>query len=86
MSATTVPPEIDAPVTEPTATVDVRQSPPPEPLRRTLEKLESMDGGVLLQYNDRVPQMLFPKLDDRGFDYDYTETDDGAVTAIWEAE
>lgn len=84
MPATTVPSEIDAPETEPAATVDVRQSPPPEPLRRTFEELESLEEGVLLQYNDRVPQMLFPKLEDRGFAYDYTETEDGAVTAIWE--
>lgn len=39
-----------------------------------------MDNGVLVQYNDRVPQFLYPKLDDRGYEY---ETDDAVVTAIW---
>jgi hypothetical protein len=41
------------------------------------------DETVLIQYNDRAPQFLFPKLQDRGYAHDTVETDDGVVTAIW---
>ena len=34
------------------------------------------DGLVLVQLNDRVPQYLYPKLTDRGYEYETTETDD----------
>jgi uncharacterized protein (DUF2249 family) len=56
---------------------DARDLPPPEPLKRTLERLAEMDDGlVLVQLNDRVPQHLYPKLTDRGYEYETTETDD----------
>jgi uncharacterized protein (DUF2249 family) len=96
---------LDAPSGRPTSEIDVRQSPPPEPLTRTLERLTELHDGaadetaadsdstgrdttpsgppVVLQHNDRVPRHLFPKLDDRGFEYDYVETADHVVTAIW---
>ncbi|MFB6124275.1 MAG: DUF2249 domain-containing protein [Haloferacaceae archaeon] len=74
----------DAPADRPTETMDVRQAPPPEPLRRTLERLAELDDGtVLVQLNDRAPQHLFPKLDDRGYRHETVETDDAVVTAIW---
>jgi len=77
----------DAPADRPTETLDVADLGPPEPLRRTLELLgELSDETVLVQRNDRVPQFLFPKLDDRGYAYDAVETDDGVVTAIWVAD
>ncbi len=63
--------------------LDVRDLPPPEPLQKTLERLEAMDDdGVLIQVNDRVPQHLFPMLEERGYAY---ETTDGnpVYTAIW---
>jgi hypothetical protein len=43
---------------------------------------------VLVQYNDRTPQFLFPRLEDRGFAYAAVETDatDAVVTAIWPAD
>jgi hypothetical protein len=41
------------------------------------------DATVFIQLNDRVPKLLFPKLDDRGIDYETTETDEGVVTAMW---
>jgi uncharacterized protein (DUF2249 family) len=75
--------ETDAPSTTEHELLDVRDLPPPEPLKRTLETLAELDGGVLLQVNDRVPQHLFPRLDERGFAYDAVEREDGVVTAIW---
>ncbi|MFW6318038.1 MAG: DUF2249 domain-containing protein [Halorubrum sp.] len=81
---TTVPEGTDAPTDRPVETLDVADLGPPEPLRRTLELLADLpDDTVLVQRNDRVPQFLFPKLEDRGYAYDAVETDDGVVTAIW---
>ncbi|WP_336325703.1 DUF2249 domain-containing protein [Halovenus sp. HT40] len=74
-----------APTGTPVERLDVRELGPPEPLKQTLETLVEMDGGVLVQYNDRVPQFLFPKLDDRGYEYETIETDDAVVTTIWES-
>jgi uncharacterized protein (DUF2249 family) len=74
----------DAPTTRPTETMDVREAPPPEPLRRTLERLADLDDRtVLVQLNDRAPQHLYPKLDDRGYRYETVDTDDAVVTAVW---
>jgi len=79
----------DAPAGGETVSLDVRELGPPKPLRRTLERVETLgDSDVLVQYNDRSPQFLFPKLDDRGFAYAPVETDatDAVVTAIWPAD
>ena len=79
--------ETDAPTDRPVETLDVADLGPPEPLRRTLELLADLPAEtVLVQRNDRVPQFLFPKLDDRGYAHDTIETDDGVVTAIWVAD
>lgn len=77
-----------APVRGETVSLDVRELKPPKPLRETLERVQALgDGDVLVQYNDRAPQFLFPRLDDRGFGYAAVETDetDAVVTAIWPA-
>lgn len=64
--------------------VDVRDLAPPKPLQETLETLGSMDDdGVLVQVNDRVPQHLFPKLEERGYAHKSTG-DDPVYTAIWQ--
>lgn len=73
----------DAPTDSPVETLDVRQLGPPEPLSETLERLAGMDDGVLVQVNDRVPQFLYPKLDDRGYEYETSEHGDATVTLIW---
>jgi len=76
----------DAPANRPVETLDVRELGPPEPLRRTLELLADLpDETVLVQRNDRAPQFLYPKLEDRGYAYETGETDDAVVTAIWAA-
>jgi uncharacterized protein (DUF2249 family) len=77
-----------APADGETVALDVRDLGPPEPLRETLERVEALgDGEVLLQYNDRTPRFLFPKLEDRGYAYAAVETaaTDAVVTAIWPA-
>ena len=79
----------DAPTSGETVSLDVRNLGPPKPLRETLERVETLgDGDVLVQYNDRTPQFLFPRLEDRGFAYAAVETDatDATVTAIWPAD
>ncbi|WP_096388950.1 DUF2249 domain-containing protein [Halopenitus persicus] len=85
MEATTAVSETDAPTDRPTETLDARDLPPPRPLKDTLERLAALDDGtVLVQLNDRAPQHLYPKLEDRGYVYETVEADDGAVvTAIW---
>ncbi len=78
----------------PVEVLDVRELSPPGPLKETLELLTELpEETVLVQLNDRAPQFLYPKLDDRGYTY-VTATDpgptflgvqtDGAVvSAIW---
>lgn len=74
----------DAPIDAPRETLDARELPPPQPLQNTLERLTELDDEtVLVQQNDRVPQHLFPKLDDRGYIYETIETENGVVTVIW---
>lgn len=76
----------DAPDDAPTRELDVRSMGPPKPLTETLETLAEIDDGeVVVQFNDRAPQMLYPKLEDRGFAYDTVEGDDVTVTTIWKA-
>ncbi|EMA72174.1 DUF2249 domain-containing protein [Halorubrum distributum] len=79
----------DAPTDGEAVSLDVRNLGPPKPLRETLERVETLgDGDVLVQYNDRTPQFLFPRLEDRGFAYAAVDTDatDAVVTAIWPAD
>lgn len=84
-TASNVAKETGAPTDEPIEQLDVRKLGPPQPLTKTLERLASMDGGVLVQLNDRAPQHLYPKLEDRGYEYETVVTDEATVTAIWEA-
>jgi uncharacterized protein (DUF2249 family) len=74
-----------APAGAPRETMDVRALGPPEPLAETLERLPDLsEDTVLVQVNDRAPQHLYPKLDDRGHEYGTVETDEGAtVTVTW---
>jgi hypothetical protein len=76
---------LDVPVDAPIEELDVADLGPPDPLVDTLETLESLpDDTVLVQRNDREPQHLYPKLADRGYEYETTSTDDAVITAIWQ--
>jgi len=77
--------QTDAPATQRVEELDVRQLGPPKPLSKTLERLTEIDETVLVQYNDRAPQHLYPKLEDRGYQYETVETDEMTVTVIWVA-
>ncbi len=77
----------DAPTDAPVETLDVRQLGPPKPLRKTLELLPELDDEtVLVQYNDRAPQHLYPKLDDRGYSYETVTQTGVTTTVIWAEE
>ena len=64
--------------------LDNRELDPPIPMIRTLEFLESHetcatgDLGVEI-WNVRVPALLLPELDDRGFSYDVHDAGNGMV-------
>ncbi|MFB6302367.1 MAG: DUF2249 domain-containing protein [Haloferacaceae archaeon] len=74
----------DAPTDRPHETLDARDLPPPRPLSDTLERLADLDDAtVLVQVNDRAPQHLYPKLEDRGYAYETVDADGAVVTAIW---
>lgn len=73
----------DAPDDYAIAELDVRQLGPPKPLSKTLEGLTEIEETILVQLNDRAPQHLYPKLDDRGYEYETLKTDDATVTVIW---
>jgi TusA-related sulfurtransferase len=76
--------ETDAPDDAPTEQLDVRSLGPPKPLKQTLERLADLpDETILVQFNDRAPQHLYPKLGDRGYDFETIEADDTTVTVIW---
>ncbi|MFB6156482.1 MAG: DUF2249 domain-containing protein [Haloferacaceae archaeon] len=73
-----------APADRPVCAIDVRDDPPPGPLRRTLETLADLDDEtVLVQRNDREPRHLYPNLDDRGYEWATVETEAGVLTAVW---
>jgi TusA-related sulfurtransferase len=75
----------DAPTDAPREVLDVRSLGPPDPLVETMETLPSLAAGtVLVQVNDRAPQHLFPKLEDRGYAHETTTVEGHAVTVIWQ--
>ena len=76
----------DAPEDAPIRELDVRSLGPPKPLQNTLEMLAEIgDDEVVVQFNDRAPEFLYPKLEDRGYTYDTVEGEDATVTTIWKA-
>jgi TusA-related sulfurtransferase len=82
----------DAPLDRQRELLDVRSLGPPEPLVETLETLANApEEVVLVQVNDRAPQHLYPKLEDRGYEYvtveagDAVEESGAVVTAVWRA-
>ena len=75
---------LELPADRPVERLDVRELGPPKPLSETLETLADLDDEtVLVQFNDRAPQHLYPQLDDRGYEYETVEGEDAVLTAIW---
>lgn len=61
--------------------LDNRGLEPPQPMMRTLEKLESLEKGETLKIiNDRRPMFLYEQLDDLGFKHITEQNDDGSFT------
>ncbi|MBI5661525.1 MAG: DUF2249 domain-containing protein [Ignavibacterium album] len=57
--------------------LDVRELPPPEPMIKILEALPKIDeNSVLLVHHHREPVMLYPKLEERGFQAVTNKIDD----------
>ncbi|PIW98956.1 MAG: hypothetical protein COZ80_07930, partial [Ignavibacteria bacterium CG_4_8_14_3_um_filter_37_9] len=49
--------------------LDVRELVPPEPMIKILEALSQVDENtVLLVHHHREPMMLYPKLEERGYE------------------
>lgn len=62
--------DADAPDTDSIVLLDVRGLQPPEPMQRTLEALAQLGPNAsLVQVNSRVPQLLIPHLNERGYEY-----------------
>ena len=77
----------DAPSDRPREMLEVRELGPPKPLTETLETLADLnDRTVLVQVNDRAPQHLYPKLTDRGYEFETVTDDEIVVTIIWQDE
>lgn len=76
----------DAPGGRPRRTLDVRELGPPKPLTETLETLAELGDEVLVQVNDRAPQHLYPKLADRGYEFETVTDGDVTLTTIWSEE
>lgn len=70
----------DAAIEGPEEFLDNRGLVPPEPMQRTLAKLEDLAvGTVLVIHNDRVPIFLLGQLDDDGFPYEALAQPDGTA-------
>jgi uncharacterized protein (DUF2249 family) len=60
--------------------LDNRGLEPPQPMLRTLKKLESLHAGdELIIHNDRVPMFLIEELNSLGYSYQVEEQEDGSA-------
>ena len=63
--------------------LDNRGLQPPEPMVRILAALGTLeDGTELAVLMDREPFMLYPELERRGFEWDFTEQDEDYLLTI----
>lgn len=76
---------VDDPDVVDVETLEAADLPPPEPLTKTLEVLSKMsEDTALVQYNDRRPRHLYPKLEERGYEYETrSDEEEDVVTVIW---
>ncbi len=77
-------PAQETPIEGPEIFLDNRGLVPPEPMQRTLAKLEEIPvGTVLVIHSDRVPVFLLGQLDDDGYPYEtQAQPDDSAIVRI----
>lgn len=61
--------------------LDNRGLEPPQPMMRTLAKLDELNvGGVLKIINDRRPMFLYEQLDELGYKHSTEPNEDGSYT------
>lgn len=61
--------------------LDNRGLEPPQPMMRTLAKLEELQSGETLQIiNDRRPMFLYEQLDELGYKHSTEPNEDGSYT------
>lgn len=61
--------------------LDNRGLEPPQPMMRTLAKLEDMEAGTTLKIiNDRRPMFLYEQLDELGYKHSTEPNEDGSYT------
>lgn len=61
--------------------LDNRGLEPPQPMMRTLAKLEELKVGDVLQIiNDRRPMFLYEQLDELGYKHSTEPNEDGSYT------
>lgn len=59
-------------------TLDNRGLEPPQPMIRTLSRLEKMSAGeTLVIHNERQPMFLYPELDELGYTHETEEAPEG---------
>ncbi|SEQ43435.1 TusA-related sulfurtransferase [Virgibacillus subterraneus] len=59
--------------------IDNRGLEPPQPMMRTLKTLDKMENGTSFSIiNDRRPLFLYEELNDRGYQHDTEEQEDGS--------
>ena len=66
-------------------TVDCRELEPPEPMVKVLEAVEKMgkEEAVLMLHRKR-PTLLFPRLKEKGLEFELTEKEDESIELlIW---
>ncbi|HET7627153.1 MAG TPA: DUF2249 domain-containing protein [Bacillales bacterium] len=58
--------------------LDNRGLSPPQPMMRTLERLEQMESGeTLVIINDRRPMFLYEELNEMGYEHETAANEDG---------
>lgn len=59
--------------------LDNRGLEPPQPMMRTLAELEKLqDNEELVIINERRPMFLYPELDEKGYNHETIELEDGS--------
>ncbi len=64
--------------------IDNRGLEPPQPMVRILEALAALrEGDEIVALMDREPRLLYRELERRGFQWEFSDGDDGPRVRIW---
>jgi len=75
--------QTDAPTHLPCETVDVRDHPPAQSRRTTLNQLVDVEDTVVVQIDERRPAELRSDLEERGYQWQSLDAGEYVVTVIW---